>query len=109
MKKYYSNYTGKQIDEAVSAIIDNRISEEDLSPELVATIKSWSSGEGTQELVFKSYFDFPLQGKPDKLYIAIDQQKVYFWDKGYHAVVSEAVLPEITFINCGGAKQDGGN
>lgn len=40
MRKYYSNYTGKQIDEAVGAIIENQISLEDLSPELVATIKS---------------------------------------------------------------------
>lgn len=39
IKKYYSNYTGKEIDEAVRAIVDNNITVEDLSPELVDTIK----------------------------------------------------------------------
>jgi hypothetical protein len=39
IKKYYSNYTGKQIDEAVKAIVENEIKLEDLSQELIAEIK----------------------------------------------------------------------
>lgn len=35
IKKYYSKYTGSQIDEAVKTIIENNIVLEDLSPELV--------------------------------------------------------------------------
>ena len=34
IKKYYSNYTGKQIDEAVSAIVDNSVKPEDLTQEV---------------------------------------------------------------------------
>lgn len=41
IKRYYSNYTGQQIDEAVKAIVENQIGLEDLSPELQAEIKSW--------------------------------------------------------------------
>ena len=40
IKRYYSNYTGTQIDEAVKTIVENQIGLEDLSPELVAEIKS---------------------------------------------------------------------
>lgn len=39
-KRYYSKYTGQQIDEAIGAIIENNIQESDLSPELVATINN---------------------------------------------------------------------
>ena len=39
IKKYYSSYTGKQIDEAVKAIVENEIKLEDLSQELIAEIK----------------------------------------------------------------------
>lgn len=112
MRKYYSSYTGKQIDEAVSAIIDNQISLEDLSPELVATIKSWCSGEASQELEFKSHYEFPLLGQPNMLYIATDEDIIYYWsttEQAYVAIKAEAVFPDIQLINCGGAKQDGGN
>ena len=34
IKRYYSNYTGKQIDEAVSAIVDNSVKLEDLTDEV---------------------------------------------------------------------------
>lgn len=39
IKKYYSNYTGQQIDEAVKAIIENGIQLSDFSPELVEELK----------------------------------------------------------------------
>lgn len=79
MRKYYSNYTGRQIDEAVGAIIENQISLEDLSPELVATIQSWcSGGEGSQELVFRNRNEFPEQGDKLSLYIAVDEKKLYY-------------------------------
>jgi hypothetical protein len=39
IKKYYSSYTGKQIDEAVRAIVENGVQLEDFSPELIETIK----------------------------------------------------------------------
>lgn len=112
MRKYYSNYTGKQIDEAVGAIIENQISLEDLSPELVATIKSWCTGEASNELEFKTHYEFPIRGDAAKLYIAIDEDKIYYWSNslgGYRPIVAEADFSNITLINGGGAKQDGGN
>jgi hypothetical protein len=114
MRKYYSNYTGKQIDEAVSTIIENQISLEDLSPELVATIKSWCTGteEASNELEFKTHFNFPIRGDATKLYIATDEDKIYYWSTslgGYRPIVADADFSNITLINCGGAKQDGGN
>lgn len=44
IKRYYSEYTGQQIDEAVKVIIENNIQLTDLSPELVAEIKTWGGG-----------------------------------------------------------------
>ena len=46
IKKYYSKYTGKQIDEAVAALIENNVRIEDLSSELVAEIKRWITEKG---------------------------------------------------------------
>ena len=40
IKRYFSKYTGQQIDEAIGAIIENNIQESDLSSELIATINS---------------------------------------------------------------------
>lgn len=40
IKKYYSKYTGKQIDEAVAALIENNIKIEDLNEEVVELINS---------------------------------------------------------------------
>lgn len=94
MRKYYSNYTGKQIDEAVSAIIENQISLNDLSPELVATIKGWiaeaGAGEGgVSELVFKTRQEFPSVGDASVLYIATDENQIYFWSNtGYQVLIS---------------------
>ena len=44
IKRYFSKYTGQQIDEAIGAIIENNIRLEDLSPDLIQTIKGWVSG-----------------------------------------------------------------
>ena len=109
IKRYYSNYTGQQIDEAVKAIIENGIQLEDFSPELIAEIKKWiaesGSGASKEELVFKSHYDFPAVGETDKLYIATDEDKIYYWNgRHYVALVSEPELPEITEINGGGAQ-----
>lgn len=38
--KYISKYTGKQIDEAIAAIIENNIRFEDFSPELQELLKT---------------------------------------------------------------------
>lgn len=106
IKRYYSNYTGKQIDEAVRAIVENQIRLEDLSPELVAEIKRWiSTGagiEGIAELVFSNHFEFPSVGSPSMLYIATDEDMIYYWssaDTCYKVLKSPA--PEL--IDCGGA------
>jgi hypothetical protein len=40
IKKYYSKYTGKQIDEAVAALIENNVKIEDLNEEVVDLINS---------------------------------------------------------------------
>lgn len=40
IKKYYSKYTGKQIDEAVAALIENNVKIEDLNQEVVELINS---------------------------------------------------------------------
>ena len=56
IKRYYSSYTGKQIDEAVRAIVENQVTLEDLSPELVAEIKSWISGGSYENIILLGYF-----------------------------------------------------
>ena len=82
IKRYYSSYTGKQIDEAVKAIVENQIRLEDLSPELIAEIKRWiATGEGVKgirELEFKSHYEFPSIGDPLLLYIATDEHMMYY-------------------------------
>lgn len=82
IKRYYSNYTGKQIDEAVKAIIENGIQLEDFSPELIAEIKKWiaegGSGNSKEELVFKNHYEFPSIGTSNILYIATDESKIYY-------------------------------
>jgi hypothetical protein len=80
IKRYYSNYTGKQIDEAVKAIIENGIQLEDFSPELIAEIKKWiADGKSDkEELVFKTHYGFPAIGDPNKLYVATDENKIYY-------------------------------
>lgn len=40
IKKYYSKYTGKQIDEAVAALIENNVKIEDLNEEVIELINS---------------------------------------------------------------------
>ena len=45
IKKYYSKYTGKQIDEAVAALIENNIKIEDLNEEVVELINSKANEE----------------------------------------------------------------
>lgn len=40
IKKYISKFTGTQIDEAVHAIVENDVQLEDLSEDLINTIKS---------------------------------------------------------------------
>ena len=105
IKRYYSNYTGKQIDEAVKTIVENQIGIEDLSPELVAEIKSWiatgEGGEGVRELEFTSRTEFPPMGNPQVLYIATDEDTIYYWSKeGRYKVLAsptpDAVLARIT-------------
>lgn len=107
IKRYYSSYTGKQIDEAVKTIVENQIGLEDLSPELIAEIKRWiATGEGIEginELEFKTHFEFPLIGSPSMLYIATDEDIIYYWsnrDGAYRAIKS----PTPDLINGGGAQ-----
>lgn len=108
MRKYYSDYTGKQIDEAVGAIIENKVSIEDLSPELVATIKGWiaegAGAEEARELVFQTHYDFPSVGDSSKLYIATDENRAYYWsDKTLTYTALQSPTPDV--INGGGAKE----
>lgn len=104
IKRYFSNYTGEQIDEAVQTIVDNAIQIEDLSPELIAEIKKWindaivSSGE--VELLFGLRSEFPEIGSEKMLYIATDEHSSYFWKDSEYV----AIMPNITLINCGGAQ-----
>ena len=100
IKRYYSNYTGKQIDEAVKTIVENQIGLEDLSPELVAEIKSWvatgEGGEGIRELEFKTRNDFPKVGNPLALYIATDEDKIYYYSKnGQYKVLTSSTPNEV--------------
>lgn len=81
IRKYYSNYTGQQIDEAVRAIIENGIQLDDFSPELVAEIKKWigeSEHESNDELVFQNHYEFPNMGQSNMLYIATDENVIYY-------------------------------
>lgn len=107
IKRYYSSYTGKQIDEAVKTIVENQIGLEDLSPELVAEIKSWvatgEGGEEVRELVFKSRGDFPTPGNPLMLYVATDEDSVYYWSTtgAYKVLTSstpDVIVNQITKI-----------
>ena len=90
IKKYYSNYTGQQIDEAVRAIVDNNIKEEDLSPELIQTIKVWVSEAGIDFLPFA---DFPEPGIEHRLYVATDKQSIYCWYEGQYVLLAGNSVP----------------
>ena len=105
IKRYYSSYTGKQIDEAVKTIVENQIGIEDFSPELIAEIKSWiatgEGGEGIRELEFKSRNEFPPMGNPQVLYIATNEDTIYYWSQeGRYKVLlsptSDAIVARIT-------------
>lgn len=50
--KYISKYTGKQIDEAIAAIIENNIQFEDFSPELQDLLKTWATQGDAKQLTF---------------------------------------------------------
>lgn len=108
MRKYYSSYTGNQIDEAVRAIVENQIQLEDLSPELIAEIKKWiaegqNTGENVREVEFDLRERFPETGDPRVLYVAIDQDRIYYWSgntyreikTGAHDEVIDALQQEI--------------
>lgn len=101
IKRYYSSYTGKQIDEAVRAIIENGITVDDFSDGLVAQIKQWI--RDCREVICTNRSEFPEIGDPLLAYIAIDEQVIYFWstdDNEYVALRNS--FPDI--INCGGAR-----
>lgn len=106
IKRYYSSYTGKQIDEAVKTIVENQIGLEDLSPELVAEIKRWiATGEGIEgisELNFKNHFEFPSVGNASMLYIATDEDMIYYWSST-QVCYKPLKSPAPDLINCGGA------
>ena len=106
IKKYYSNYTGQQIDEAVKAIIENGIQLSDFSPELVEELKRWIN-EGSQdsgkELIFNNHYEFPNTGVSNVLYIATDENVIYYWSGSHYVAIANSELPEITKINGGGA------
>ena len=114
IKKYYSKYSGSQIDEAVKAIIENGIQLEDFSEELINEIKKWiaegsGSGSGAEELVFRNHYEFPSVGSSKMLYIATDENTIYYWKNNRYVVIANTELPEITLINGGGAQENGGN
>lgn len=101
IKRYYSSYTGKQIDEAVRAIIENGITADDFSEGLVAQIKQWI--RDNNEIVFANRSEFPEIGNPLLAYIATDEQVIYFWSTDDNEYVSlKSSFPNI--INCGGAR-----
>lgn len=106
IKRYYSSYTGKQIDEAVKAIVENQIGLEDLSPELIKEIKRWiATGEGIEgfrELEFKNYHHFPSIGDPLLLYIATDEDKIYYWSEEH--LCYKVINPSPDVIIGGGAQ-----
>ena len=108
IKRYYSSYTGKQIDEAVKTIVENQISLEDLSPELIAEIKRWIAEgegiEGVRELEFKNHYEFPSMGDSNTLYIAVDEEMMYLWSTTYNCYrVVKSPAPDL--INGGGAEE----
>lgn len=109
IKKYYSSYTGKQIDEAVKTIVENEIKLEDLSQELIAEIKKWiaeGGSSGVEELHFSTHFDFPNVGEANKLYIATDEDKVYYWKESHYVALATSEMEDIAEINCGGANNN---
>ena len=50
--KYISKYTGKQIDEAIAAIIENNIQFADFSPELQDLLETWVTQGDAKQLIF---------------------------------------------------------
>lgn len=115
IKRYYSNYTGSQIDEAVRAIVENKVALEDLSPELVAEIKSWisggSSGGGYEDIILLGYFynnkfyednsyTTELAQKENKLYIDIDTNKIYYFKSNVFKETTVS-LPNASSENAG--------
>lgn len=75
IKRYFSKYTGQQIDEAIGAIIENNIQESDLSSELIATINSWIKENGA--VFFSTEDGLPETGDEKVLYIDKAKHKIY--------------------------------
>lgn len=90
IKKYYSSYTGQQIDEAVHAIIENNIKIEDLSPELIDTLRLWISEAGID---FLKFVEFPNPGTEHRLYVATDKQSIYCWYEGQYVLLAGNSVP----------------
>lgn len=114
IKRYYSSYTGKQIDEAVRAIVENQVTLEDLSPELVAEIKRWISGGSYEDIILLGYFyndkfyednshTTELAQKENKLYIDIDTNKIYYF-KSNGFKETTVSLPNASSENAGVSK-----
>ena len=114
IKRYYSSYTGKQIDEAVRAIVENQVTLADLSPELVAEIKSWVSGGSCEDIILLGYFyndkfyednsyTTELAQKENKLYIDIDTNKIYYFKSNVFKETTVS-LPNASSENAGVSK-----
>ncbi len=102
IKKYISKYTGPQIDEAVHAIVENDITVDDLSPDLIETIKNWGGGEVS--LTLAAFSEFPAIGEENRLYFATDKNTIYTWDTAknqYIPFIGES--KDYNEINGGGA------
>lgn len=76
--QYRSKYTGQEID----ALLD--------------AVKQMVSGDSSF-LEFATRYNFPSIGKPEVLYIATDENKVYYWNTDRY------VAMEPSIINGGGA------
>ena len=84
--------------------------------QLEVKLPSGSNGEtrtqvvklkGEEDLKFSTRLEFPNVGDSSKLYIAINENKIYRWDNGsatYYCVGSD--YNDIKTIDCGGANDD---
>ena len=120
IKRHYSKYTGNQIDEAVKAIVENKVLWEDFDENLQAYFRGLeelveslaeSSQNYKKQVVLSTHYEFPKEGEEGVLYIATDENKMYYWyndpnkiNTGYVEIAIEAEMPDIKEINGGGAE-----
>lgn len=101
--QFRSQFTSEQIELAISKILNHEIGWDDLDSAFRTQLEQEIDKRVSELLVFTTYADFPEIGDPSVLYIAKDQQVLYFWDESQYIPLGGS-MSKIDLIDCGGAQ-----